>query len=171
MQPFDNQLKKILETKGRIEAIKYVKTTTRVSLKEAKDYVDSFAQANPDVVIAKGNNTWSGIIGLIVIIIVIWVGCNTCSGDEPKEETRQERVEKLFSAWDGSCPAVNAWIKKNINDPGSYKHIETRFWDMGAEIVVKTQFSAKNGFGGRVQALCEAKIDSTGRLLSANLVQ
>lgn len=171
MQPFDNQLKTVLETKGRIEAIKYVKTTTKVSLKEAKEYVDSFVAANPGLVIAKGNNILSGLIGLAIIVIVIWVGCNTCSGDEPKQLTRQERVEKLFSAWDGSCPAVNAWIKQNINDPDSYKHIETYFWDQGAEIVVKTRFTATNPFGGRVSALCEAKIDSTGKLLSASLVQ
>lgn len=167
----NDKIIEILKTKGKIEAIKYVKDTLNVDLKEAKELVDDIAAKNPHVKPAKSNPLASVIAGC-AIIAVIWVGCDTCSSDEvPKELTRKERIEKLFSAWDGSQPEVVKWIKLNIKDPDSYKHIETKFIDKNERVGVITTFTATNSFGGRVQTTCLAQIDTLGNLLSAELAE
>ena len=168
----NEKILEILKSKGKIEAIKYVKDTLKVDLKEAKELVDDIAAKNPDVKPGKSNSL-SGAIALVVIIALIWVGCDMCgSDDQPaKTLTRKERIDKLFSDWDGSQPAVVKWIKQNIKDPDSYKHIETKFVDKTERVGVITKFTATNSFGGRVQTTCLAQIDTLGNLLSAELAE
>ncbi|MBS1775335.1 MAG: hypothetical protein JSS64_03540 [Bacteroidetes bacterium] len=112
----------------------------------------------------------SGIIGLVVFALLFWAGCKACGGCSEeaavdKPVTRQERVQQLFSAWDGSQPAVVDWIKQNLNDPNSFEHLETKFIDRKDTIAVVTEFTAKNAFGGRVRSTCIAYIDSLGNFL------
>jgi hypothetical protein len=159
----------ILKTKGKLEAIKYVQDTLKVDLQEAKTLVEDVIAKNPGKPVSKENNL-KNYISLAIVIAVIWVGCKMCGGDDKKEDkvmTHRERIEKLFSAWDGSQPAVEKWIKENINDPDSYKHVETRFIDNTKEVSVITTFTATNAFGGRVKNTCIAHIDTLGTLLSA----
>jgi len=107
-----------------------------------------------------------------VIIAVIWIGCDQCGSCEPlKELTRKERIEKLFSDWDGSQPEVVKWIKQHIKDPDSYKHTETKFIDKEDRVGVITTFTATNSFGGRVTTTCIAQTDTLGNLMSAELVE
>ncbi len=162
----------ILKSKGKIEAIKYVKDSLNIDLKEAKEIVDDLAAKNPQIKPAKSNPLATAITAC-VIIAAIWVGCDQCSGgsEPPKELTRKERIEKLFSAWDGSQPEVVKWIKQHIKDPDSYKHIETRFIDNTDRVGVITTFTATNSFGGRVTTRCLAQIDTLGNLISAELVE
>lgn len=82
----------------------------------------------------------------------------------PKTE-RQIQLEKQFSAWDGSHIELTKLIKKAMNDPGSYEHVETVYWDMKDHIVVRTTYSGKNAFGGRVKNWVKAKADNNGRII------
>lgn len=82
----------------------------------------------------------------------------------PKTE-RQIQLEKQFSAWDGSHNTLTQLIKKAMNDPDSYEHVETKYWDMKDYIVVRTVYSGKNAFGGRVKNFVKAKFDNDGNLL------
>jgi len=45
-----------------------------------------------------------------------------------------------------------------MNDPDSYEHVDTKAFDKGDHIIVKTTFRGKNAFGGvvatRVTADC-----------------
>ena len=82
----------------------------------------------------------------------------------PKTE-RQIQLEKQFSAWDGSHNTLTQLIKKSMNDPDSYEHVETNYWDMKDNIVVRTVYSGKNAFGGRVKNFVKAKFDNDGNLL------
>lgn len=82
----------------------------------------------------------------------------------PKTE-RQIQLEKQFSAWDGSHIELTKLIKKAMNDPGSYEHVETVYWDMKDHIVVRTTYSGKNAFGGRVKNWVKAKADNNGNII------
>lgn len=121
----------------------------------------------------KPQSTASGIAGFLALIIILWAGCKACNGCGDKKEdkvlTRKERIENLFSKWDGSQPAVVEWIKGNLNDPNSFEHLETRFIDKKDSIGVITEFTAKNAFGGRVRSTCVAQIDTLGNLKSAEI--
>lgn len=81
------------------------------------------------------------------------------------EELRTERLKKQFSAWDGSHPALTRMIKKSMNDPDSYDHVETGYWDQGDHLIVKTTFRGKNAFGGVVVNWVKAKVNFDGRVL------
>lgn len=82
----------------------------------------------------------------------------------PKTE-RQIQLEKQFSAWDGSHIELTKIIKKAINDPDSYEHVETVYWDMKDHVVVRTTYSGKNAFGGRVKNWVKAKADNNGNII------
>lgn len=94
----------------------------------------------------------------------------TAKVSEEKEKARiaaerKKKIESLFSAWDGSHRGLERLIKKTLNDPDSYDHVETVYWDMGSYIVVKTTFRAKNAFGGVVVNWVKAKSDLDGNII------
>lgn len=78
---------------------------------------------------------------------------------------RKEEIEKQFSAWDGAHTNLERYIKKNMNDPDSYEHIETNYWDMKDHLVVMTKFRGKNAFGGKVINTVKAKVDLQGNVI------
>lgn len=80
-------------------------------------------------------------------------------------KNRKEKVEKQFSSWDGSHIGLTRAIKKSMNDPDSYEHMETRFADKGDYILVITQFRGKNAFGGKVINTVTAKVDFDGNVI------
>lgn len=82
----------------------------------------------------------------------------------PKTE-QQIKVESQFSSWDGSHPALTEMIKKSMNDPDSYEHIETKFKDNTDHIFVITKFRGANAFGGKVMNTVSAKVDFSGNVI------
>jgi len=80
-------------------------------------------------------------------------------------ELRTERLEGGFSAWDGSHLGLTALIKKTMNDPKSYEHVETTYGDKGDYLIVKTTFRGKNAFGGVVANWVMAKTDLDGNVI------
>ena len=79
---------------------------------------------------------------------------------------REEQLESQFSAWDGSHRGLTKAIKASMNDPDSYKHVETVYWDREDHLVVKTTFRGKNAFGGVVANWVKAKVDLNGSVLA-----
>ncbi len=55
----------------------------------------------------------------------------------------QKKISNQFSAWDGSHRKLEAIIKDSMNDPDSYKHVETRYSNAGTYITVYTTFRGK----------------------------
>ena len=107
-------------------------------------------------------------------IFVIWGGCKACKEDKVEQarpKTRSERIEQLFSAYDGSQPAVESWIKDNIKDPNSYKHLSTKYIDQDSIISIITEFTGTNSFGANIKTACIAKIDTSGNLISSELIE
>ena len=99
---------------------------------------------------------------------VLYVGHGKSAQDylEKKAAARKERIEKGFSSlWDGSHRELTKVIKGSMNDPGSYEHVETVYWDMGDHLVVRTTFRGKNVFGGVVSNWVQAKTDLDGNVL------
>lgn len=84
---------------------------------------------------------------------------------EELNKNRKEIIEKQFSAWDGSHPALTRLIKESMNDPDSYDHIETRFRDDGSSIFVITKFRGANAFGGKVINTVSARVDFAGNVI------
>jgi len=78
---------------------------------------------------------------------------------------RAAMIKKGFSAWDGSHIELTALIKNAMNDPRSYEHAETRYWDMQDHLVVKTTFRGANGFGGVVLTHVTAKCTLDGHVI------
>lgn len=73
------------------------------------------------------------------------------------------------SPWDGSVPIVEEYIKKSLNDPGSYESVkwgEVGKNSDGTYHVLHT-FRAKNGFGGTITQLFQFTIDSDGKYVIA----
>ncbi len=81
------------------------------------------------------------------------------------QESRDEKIKKQFSAWDGSHIKLTEYIKGIMNDPDSYQHVETKYWDKGDYLIVFTQFRGKNMFGGVVKNGCLAKVSINGNIL------
>ncbi|MDB5252849.1 MAG: VHMLp45 [Flaviaesturariibacter sp.] len=78
---------------------------------------------------------------------------------------RQKTIEGGFSSWDGSHKQLEKYIKDNLNDPGSYEHIKTRYWDQDDHLVVSTEYTAKNAYGGRVRGFVKAKCALDGSVI------
>jgi hypothetical protein len=81
------------------------------------------------------------------------------------EALRLRRIEKGRSPWDGSHHALTEAIKMSMNDPDSYKHVTTDFWDMKTHVVVRTTFRGRNAFGGVVTNWVKAKCELDGKLI------
>ena len=111
------------------------------------------------------------ILSLLTVCFFIFIAfgsddekSKTNADGTPKTE-RQIEVEKQFSAWDGSHSGLTTLIKKSMNDPDSYEHIETRFKDEGDYIFVITKFRGANAFGGKVINTVTAKVDLSGNVI------
>lgn len=109
-------------------------------------------------------------LSALVVAFFIFIAFGSGDSDKknadgsPKTE-RQIQLEKQFSEWDGSHIELTKLIKKAMNDPDSYKHVETVYWDMKDHVVIRTTYSGKNAFGGRVQNWVKARADNNGNII------
>jgi len=101
--------------------------------------------------------------------LFVWLGyscISTPSKPKTAKELRQERIKRGFSAWDGSHIKLEQAIKKSMNDPDSFKHVETSYSDMGGYLIVQTTFRGKNAFGALVKNTVQVKTDLDGNIIS-----
>jgi len=80
-------------------------------------------------------------------------------------KARKKKIESQFSSWDGSHHNLERVVKESMNDPDSYEHIKTIYWDRGNYLIVKTTFRGKNAFGGIVKNSVTAKVSLDGQVL------
>lgn len=76
-----------------------------------------------------------------------------------KEEERRKGFHCL-SQWNGAHSGVERYIEKNLKDPDSYEHIETRITpvnEQGEHTLIVT-YRAKNSFGGMTVGITTATI-------------
>jgi hypothetical protein len=111
-----------------------------------------------------------GCLVFLGIIVFIFIIISISSGNEEKAvlteaEQRVETIEKQFSAWDGSHIELTREIKRNMNDPESYEHVETVYGDRGDYLIVETTFRGKNAFGGTVINTARARVSIDGEII------
>ncbi|WP_271270254.1 hypothetical protein [Aliamphritea hakodatensis] len=78
---------------------------------------------------------------------------------------RAIKIKKQFSPIDGRHYNFERLIKTEMNDPSSYEHVETGYWNRGDHIVVKTIFRGKNSYGALVKDSATAKFNLDGEFL------
>lgn len=107
------------------------------------------------------------IFSLFFVLFIIGASIAAYSSDENTNLTpREQKVQAQFSPWDGSHYALTTMIKKAMNDPDSFQHIETRVFKNGQDkIIVIEQYRGKNGFGAMVKGFVKAKFDLEGNLI------
>lgn len=81
------------------------------------------------------------------------------------EKVRQKKISEQFSGWDGSHVNLARAVKNAMNDPKSFKHVETMFADKGDYILVYMKFRGSNAFGATVLNEITAKVDVDGNIL------
>ena len=124
---------------------------------------------------------------LIAIVCGAFVGLKSCVKSAWNESTERGRIErqskeleamktdpeyffkKQFDQWDGSHTPLKEFVKAQLKDPDSYKHIKTSYSIAAdySEMLVKMEYSAINTFGARVRGEVIASYDSAGRLINA----
>jgi uncharacterized membrane protein len=82
-----------------------------------------------------------------------------------ERKKRKKRIEKQFSAWDGSHRNFARTIKEAMHDPDSYEHVKTVYWDKGDHLIVQTTYRGKNVYGAIVKNSVRAKIDFDGQII------
>ena len=101
------------------------------------------------------------VLAVLIMAILADMGDDT----PPPTPTRAEQIQKHFSPWGGSNKAMVTAAKDMINDPNSFEHIETRYFDADSVINVSMTFTATNPFGARVKIMTFGRIDNEGKLL------
>lgn len=106
---------------------------------------------------------------LAVIVLVVVIAVIGGSGDEEKAkgpvDARKEKIEAQFSKWDGSHNKLTEMIKESMNDPESFKHVETKFIDMDSCLWVTETYRGKNAFGGVVTENIQAFFTLDGEFI------
>jgi PBP1b-binding outer membrane lipoprotein LpoB len=103
---------------------------------------------------------------LIAFAIIVTA---SCSSPAPPVETHQSKVDKLFSSFDGSHIEFAKLIKNNMNDPESYEHVKTVYWDMIDSVVVKTTVRGNNQYGAKQTISYRGVSDLNGILRNITL--
>jgi len=129
----------------------------------------------------KGVKIFFIVFGSIMsIFILLMILANT--GDfeeEPKEEPEpvkeltaeerfQQNIEDQFSPWNGSHMKLVDYVKRNMNDPKSFEHVQTKYMlnDNKTELELEMKFRGKNAFGAMVLNTVYARADvETGEIL------
>lgn len=104
------------------------------------------------------------IAGLLFLGFLFYMGSDD---SEPltDAERRIERIERQFSAWDGSHYNLERTIKAAMNDPDSYEHVNTGYVDDGDSLRVQTTYRGRNALGGVVTERVTARVSMSGEVL------
>ena len=89
-----------------------------------------------------------------------------------EREKIDNKIKNAFSSWDGSHILVTKYLKKTLDDPKSYEHIETKYSANREKktMVIYQKFRARNSYGGMVIAMCIATQDlNTGEITSIKI--
>ena len=96
------------------------------------------------------------LLGLVVLGVI---GAFLPDNETTTASTPVDPQFKCLSSWDGSYDSLKRYTKKNLKDPKSFDHRETRITKIfdGHQTVFMT-YGAKNSFGGMVVETIGAKI-------------
>jgi hypothetical protein len=78
---------------------------------------------------------------------------------------RNNQIKAQFSAWDGAHIQLERAIKKGMNDPSSYEHVQTLYNEYKDRLLISTTFRGNNAFGGKVVNTIKAYVDLNGNII------
>lgn len=114
-----------------------------------------------------------GLLAAVVALIA--------AAPEPKASPEQlqlqaqkaQGLDDQFSRWDGSHIKMTVAIRKTMNDPKSFEHIETKYRvNTNGTVRVVTEFTGRNAFGGVVRQKVSGLVDAkTGDVLELAAIQ
>lgn len=91
---------------------------------------------------------------------------DTLSQKQKDSVERRALIESAFSGWDGSQKNLVELVKKNMHNPKSFEHVETRFFDLGdSTIVVTMTYRGTNAYGGVVTNSIKAETTLDGSIV------
>jgi hypothetical protein len=102
---------------------------------------------------------------LIVVLVVVGLIVASNVADHNSRTPREREIAVGFNQLNGSHIELTKRIKSRMNDPSSYDHVETVYWDKGDYLLVKTTFRGTNAFGGVVQNVARARVGLGGQVL------
>lgn len=73
-------------------------------------------------------------------------------------------AKKNISAWDGSNPKLERAIKKSMNNPDSYEHVQTTFSYKKDKVIATMIYRGNNAFGAKVLGKVLGIFDYDGNL-------
>lgn len=157
-----------------------------VSCKDCGEKVSSKAKACPKCGAPPPKKT-SFVTWAVLVVIVLAVFGSIQSKSNLTPEQRREKAEQdaaaakakaaekaakdkedkqkgfhCLSGFDGSHPAVKRYVEKNMRDPDSFEHIETRISPVSknGDHLLVMKYRAKNGFGGMNVSSATATIEN-----------
>lgn len=149
-----------------------------IKCKECKQEVSNTAKTCPQCGVKNPATTAKDYLAGIGILLIIIFFISQCSFSDEKtdnskkevevltpEELRAKDIKRQFSPWDGSHRNLEKIIKTSMNDPKSYEHDDTAYWDRGDHLIVQTTFRGKNGYGAIVKSTVKAKVSLSGEIL------
>ncbi|MFV0575976.1 MAG: hypothetical protein ACK5NC_11280 [Vibrio sp.] len=77
---------------------------------------------------------------------------------------RQSMISEHFSRYSGDYIPLAAFIQQRMNDPDSYEHVNTVYWDKGDHLIVETTFRGKNKFGAKAISTITAQATLDGNI-------
>lgn len=67
-------------------------------------------------------------------------------------DMRQKKIKRAFSSKDGSHLKIVDMVKSVLDDPDSFRHYETKYWNFGKGVVyIAMEYGAKNKFGAMIR--------------------
>ncbi|WP_312363976.1 hypothetical protein [Sphingobacterium sp.] len=72
----------------------------------------------------------------------------------PKIVTKESKLLKSLSSWDGSLPPFVEIIKNNMNDPESFDHVNTYYLQSkkdSSDFIITMVYRGKNAFGAKIK--------------------
>lgn len=162
-------------TKTKIDVNQFKKDTADIN-KILPGYFDSNNKSNLDIEVTKaistayGNNskvTYSDIVDYIVDgKFKNGESKETSTPKTHKESIDKNEVEKWMSGWDGSISDFEKQIKNNLNDPDSFKHVETSYNIKRRPIIVRMKFRCKNSYNATVTNIAEGVLNTSNGTVS-----
>jgi hypothetical protein len=110
------------------------------------------------------------VIGILWVIGVI-AQIDEKTDDKKIKQKAEEKQKGLhcLSTWDGSFRPLVDYVKKNMRDPDSFKHRETRIGpNINSTHFIHMMYSGKNGFGGVSVEGISGKLSSDCKLIEVN---
>ena len=84
------------------------------------------------------------------------------------KDNEKKSYKNKFSPWDGHYIPLTKYIQKSMNDPDSYEHVSTTYFENKNSVVITTQFRGKNAFGGKVVNKVIAICDMSGDIINVS---